>query len=135
MIVLLAGAGGRRGTEIDDPVRVPAARAPAGLVALFSTPACPDGWQPAVVAAGRMMVGTMDPMAVGRPVGTALVDAEDRPHAHSIDTVLALPTRSISAADGSNDSGAAAGTSGLTGAAMAASSGLPFVQLTACVRP
>lgn len=136
-IALLAAAddGGRgRGAAV---ARAPAAAAPvpAGMVAMFTTPACPDGWQPAAIAAGRMLVGTDDRMGVGHQLGAALGDAEERPHGHEVDTTVALPAKTISAADGGNNSGGAAGPNGLRGSAMPSASGLPFVQLTACVRP
>jgi hypothetical protein len=107
---------------------------PPGMVSFFTSPSCPPGWSAADVAAGRLVIAVNDPLAVGRTVGTPLGPAEDRTHAHAITAAVSLPAKSISAADGNNDSGGASGTRTFSGSAGAAPSGLPFVQLTACVR-
>jgi hypothetical protein len=107
---------------------------PPGMVSFFTTTACPPGWKAADLAAGRLVVGTADPTAIGRVIGTPLGDAEDRVHGHTIAGTIDLPAKSISAADGGNNSGGASGTRTLAGAAVQGKSGLPFVQLTACVR-
>ena len=108
---------------------------PLGTVAFFGAgTACPTGWLPADMVAGRMVVGATEGAAVGRTVGTPLGDREDRTHTHDLAGTLMVPSRSIAAADGSNRQGAAAGAQRVTGSAAAASSGLPFVQLRACVR-
>jgi hypothetical protein len=108
--------------------------APPGMVSFFTSTSCPAGWTAADLAAGRIAVAVNDPLAVGRTVGTPLGPAEDRTHTHAITASLSLPAKSISAADGNNDSGGSSGIRTFSGAAGAASSGLPFVQLTACVR-
>lgn len=107
---------------------------PPGMVAFFTTPACPSAWKPADLAAGRLVIAVTDPIAVGRTVGTPLAAAEDRVHGHAIAAAIGLPAKSISAADGNNQSGGASGSRTLAGAAGPAPSGLPFVQLAACVR-
>ena len=110
--------------------------APAGMVAFFIGDACPSGWQPDAVGAGRLMIATDDVTVVGRTVGTPLAPEEDRTHGHAIDvTTVDLPYQSISAADGGNAQGAASGARPLAGEVAAAPSGLPFVQLTTCVKP
>ncbi|HTJ46018.1 MAG TPA: hypothetical protein VL463_28130 [Kofleriaceae bacterium] len=125
VVGLLAGAG---------PVEVANDGVPPGMVSFFATPACPAGWVPAEVASGRLVIAVNDPIAVGHTVGDALAPAEDRTHAHAIGGAISLPGKSISAADGNNDSGGASGSRTIAGTAGAAPSGLPFVQLTACVR-
>ena len=108
--------------------------APPGMVSFFTSTSCPAGWTNADVAAGRIAIAVNDPLAVGRTVGTPLGPAENRTHAHAIAANVSLPAKSISAADGNNDSGGASGARALAGTAGAAPSGLPFAQLTACVR-
>ncbi len=107
---------------------------PRGAVAFFAGDACPIGWAPADTAAGRLVVGVTDGTAVGRTVGAPLRDREDRTHTHALSATVSVPARSIAGADGPNRQGAAAGDQRVTGAAGAATSGLPFVQLRACER-
>src|SRR5262249_28222305 len=109
--------------------------APSGMVAFFTGATCPLGWKASPVAAGRIVIATMDPTAVGRTVGTPLADHEDRTHGHAVAATFALPAKSISAADGNNDSGGSSGDRTISGGAAMATSGLPFAQLTACERP
>jgi len=110
--------------------------APRGMVTFFDGGGCPGGWQPDSLGAGRILVGATDVNVIGRTVGTPLAPEEDRAHGHGLAaTTIELPYKSISAADGSNGSGAAAGAAAITGTVAPATSGLPFVQLTACVRP
>jgi hypothetical protein len=116
-------------------VGMPDDAVPRGMVAYFTGAACPSGWNPADVATGRIEVAVTDPLAVGRTVGTPLGPAEDRVHHHPIAATMSLPAKSISAADGNNNQGAASGDRTVGGTAGDAPSGLPFVQLTACVRP
>lgn len=118
------------------PVATPADDVPRGMVAFVDGGACPAGWAPATIAAGRLLVGTDVAGAVGHVVGTPLAALEDRGHGHPMTGAnLALPYKSISAADGSNQNGASAGAQPLTGTVASAASGLPFAQLTACVSP
>ncbi len=108
---------------------------PSGTVAFFGGSAsCPFGWAPADMVTGRAVVAVNDGTSVGRTVGTALRDREDRTHAHTLTGTVSLPSRSIAGADGPNNQGAAAGDHRVTGTATAATSGLPFVQLRACVK-
>ena len=109
---------------------------PRGMVAFTTGAGCPSGWAPAAVAAGRLLVGTDQLDVVGRTVGEPLAAEEDRVHGHGAGAAtLALPYKSISAADGGNQQGAGAGAQPLTATVDGATSGLPFVQLTACVAP
>ena len=108
---------------------------PRGAVAFFGAGAmCPFGWLPADAVTGRMVVGVNDGTAVGRSVGTPLRDREDRTHTHALTGTISVPSRSIAGADGLNNQGAGAGDHRVTGTANAATSGLPFVQLRACVK-
>src|SRR5579862_1047831 len=130
LIALVAGAV-HADVVLDD---ASADDVPPGMVSFFTRTACPTGWKVAEPAAGRLVIASSDPTAIGRVVGTALGDSEDRAHGHTITATIDLPAKSISAADGGNNSGGASGTRTLGGAAAPATSGLPFVQLTACVR-
>ncbi len=109
---------------------------PPGTVAFFGgQTACPAGWGPAHETEGRLVVGVVDPVAAGRVVGDPLGDREDRTHTHpTLPGMVFLPARNIAGADGSNTQGARAGMYMTTGQAGPAPSGLPFVQVRACVR-
>jgi hypothetical protein len=108
---------------------------PAGVVAFFGAgAACPMGWAPADAVTGRAVVAVTDGSSVGRSVGAALRDREDRTHTHTLTGSISVPAGSIAGADGANNQGGAAGSHTVTGTAGAAPSGLPFVQLRACVK-
>ncbi len=108
---------------------------PAGVVAFFGNgSACPMGWIPADSVAGRVVVAVTDGSTVGRTVGAPLRDREDRTHTHAITASISVPARSIAGADGTNNQGGGAGDHNVTGTASAGASGLPFVQLRACVK-
>ena len=110
---------------------------PSGAVMFFlrQDGSCPPGYRPAQEASGRLVVGVNGGDAVGKLVGTPLSNQEDRTHVHSFATAVELPYKSISAANGTNDQGAAAKKYGDSGISAPAPSGLPFIQLTACVKP
>lgn len=105
-----------------------------GTVAFFDsdTGACPAGWAPSQLVMGRLVVGVVDEASVGHVVGKPLADQEDRAHSHAFTTSVDLPYKSVSAADGPNEQGAAAQTYEVTGSTEPSPSGLPFIQLLAC---
>jgi hypothetical protein len=109
---------------------------PSGTVAFFASGSgCPDGWAAASNVAGRVIVAASDGNAVGRRVGDALGDQEDRFHDHSFEATANIPTRNLVALDGPNNQAAQAGTLGFKGNTAVSSSELPFVQLTVCRKP
>jgi len=122
-----AGAAGEAG--------VPAV--PAGMVAFFApaTTACPDGWSAADFAQGRALVGVTAQADVGLEVGTPLGDREQRTHAHNFTGAAVLAVKSISAADGGNNSGAAARSYAVSGTSEPSAGALPFAQLFLCEKP
>jgi hypothetical protein len=95
---------------------------------------CPQGFRPATEASGRLLVGVASGDAVGKQVGVPLANQEDRTHVHSYKAAVDLPYKSVSAADGGNKQGAAAGKYQDSGMSEPATSGLPFIQLVACVK-
>ena len=108
---------------------------PSGTIAFFGTgTACPNGWADATQVAGRAIVGATEPSAVGVTVGSPLGDREDRTHTHAFTGTLTLAPQGIAGANGGNNSGAAAGAYPIAGTSEPATSGLPFVQLRACVK-
>ena len=107
---------------------------PAGMVAHISGGACPTGWIPASNVEGRIVIAVADGKDVGVQVGMPLGDREDRNHSHSYSGELQLPAKAISAADGPNLEGARAQTYTISGTTNAGPSGLPFVQVTTCVK-
>src|SRR4051812_18361740 len=100
--LLLTGAAGS-----SEPARPPPAGAvPRGMVAFVDGAACPPGWQVSTLAAGRLLIGTDRADTVGHAVGDPLAAEEDRAHLHAVGVAtIALPAKSIAAADGSNDQG------------------------------
>ena len=107
---------------------------PSGMVAYISGGACPVGWTAASNVEGRIIVAVSDGKDVGVQVGMPLGDQEDRQHAHPYKGDLALPSKSIAAADGANFEGAQAQSYSISGTTNAGPSGLPFVQVTTCVK-
>lgn len=110
--------------------------APTGMVAFFDRTdgLCPEGWRVATEAAGRIPVGVNAGDFVGKLVGTALTNQEDRTHFHAYTASVELPYKSITAANGGNGQGAASQEYKVNGNSQAVTSGLPFVQLTTCVK-
>ncbi len=107
---------------------------PSGTVAFFSgtAGACPQGWRVADETTGRLIVAGGD--SVGKLVGVPLANEEDRTHAHSFSASVNLPYKALSALDGNNNQGAAAQTYTDSGMSKPATTGLPFIQLVACVK-
>ena len=106
---------------------------PAGMVAFFAAAkGCPDGWSAADEAAGRFVVGANAPSGVGRSIGTALADQEDRKHSHGFAANTTVPTRNVAALDGGNNQAAQPAALTTLGTTSAGRSGLPFVQLVVC---
>lgn len=124
--VLRAGRA-RGGPQADDGV-------PSGTVAFFSTGVCPSGWTPAIDVQGRLVVGAPGDGTVGVKVGDPLGDQEDRAHQHAYTGSVQPAFKSVSAADGSNQSGAQAQDYTVTGSTETQVSGLPFVQVQACAK-
>jgi hypothetical protein len=109
---------------------------PGGTIAFFASGSgCPDGWQPASSASGRLLVAANDGNVVGQRVGEPLGDQEDRTHSHTYVAKAMIPTRNIVAVNGGNNQAAQPGTLEVEGAAASSSSELPFVQLTVCRKP
>ena len=110
--------------------------APTGMVAFFDRTdgLCPDGWRVATEAAGRIPVGVNAGVFAGKLVGSALSNQEDRTHLHSYTATVELPYKSITAANGGNNQGAESKEYSVTATTAEATTGLPFVQLTTCVK-
>ena len=109
--------------------------APTGTVAFFmmaENNICPSGWVPAASATGRLVVGVNNGDLNGVQVGKPLADQEDRAHAHAFASTVTWPFKSVSAADGGNQQGAAAMAYSVSGMTAPGPTGLPFVQLLAC---
>ena len=109
---------------------------PTGAVAFFAPEVrtCPAGWRAASETSGRLIVGVTHGDFVGKLVGQPLASQEDRTHTHAVAATVELPYKSISAADGGNRQGAKAQKYQDSGVSEASASGLPFVQLVACVK-
>ena len=114
-----------------------AADAPSGTMAFFVGDAqvCPPGWRTATETQGRLVVAVTTGDTVGKQVGEALKSEEDRTHVHPFATKVELSYKALAAANGGNHQGAAAGAYTDSGTSEPATSGLPFIQLLACVKP
>jgi hypothetical protein len=104
------------------------------MVAYISGGACPVGWIPASNVEGRIIIAVSDGKDVGVQVGIPLGDQEDRQHAHGYKGEMVLPSKSIAATNGANLEGAKAQSYSISGTTNAGPSGLPFVQVTTCVK-
>jgi hypothetical protein len=105
-----------------------------GFLGLF-TGACPTGWSELPAAQGRLLLLVNNTFQAGAAIGFALSDGEDRAHSHAVSGAFDLPSREVSALGGSNTAAAHSGKQPLLpflNETSAATSGLPFVQLTAC---
>lgn len=109
---------------------------PSGTMAFFvDGQLCPPGWRPATEAQGRLVVAVSTGDTVGKQVGAELQNQEDRTHAHPFTATAELPYKPLASLNGSNRQGAAAGKYTSSGVSEPAPSGLPFIQLLACVKP
>jgi hypothetical protein len=124
---LVASRSASGGPAEDDGV-------PSGMVAHVTGGVCPVGWAPAANVEGRLVVAVAEGKDVGVQVGEPLGDRDDRTHEHAYAGSLALPAKAISAADGPNQTGAASLEYAIAGTTSPGVSGLPFVQVLACVK-
>ena len=126
-----AAAGGDPGHEQGD------SDVPSGTMAFFvgDGQLCPPGWRPATETRGRLVVAVTTGDTVGKQVGTELQNEEDRTHAHPFTATVELPYKPLASLNGTNRQGAAAGKYTTSGVSEPAPSGLPFIQLLACVKP
>ena len=111
--------------------------APSGTMAFFvgDDQVCPPGWRTATETRGRLVVAVTTADTVGKQVGEALKSEEDRTHVHPFATAVELTYKPLAAANGSNHQGAAAAPYTDSGTSEPAASGMPFIQLLACVKP
>ena len=107
---------------------------PVGAVAFFAGGACPSGWTVAENTRGRLVVGVTKGEHAGIEVGEPLGDQEDRKHHHAYSGEVVLPDKVLAAADGGNQSGAKAQSYVVAGTTHDEVSGLPFLQVQACVK-
>ncbi len=110
----------------------PTGGVPRHVLAFFDAATCPTGWAPLHAAEGRLLVGTTSAAYTGVTVGRALADQEDRTHTHQFSGTVAPTVKSVSGADGSNNSAASSAPSAWSAPGVAQPSGLPFVQLLVC---
>ncbi|HEY0232143.1 MAG TPA: hypothetical protein VGC55_12895 [Dokdonella sp.] len=117
---------------------VPAAAAdgtPAGMVTFFNATRCPDGWTAVAAGQGRLLMVTTDAKLVGKAVGTALADHEDREHSHAYSFEVKLDSKHVSALDWAGNHGAARSKSyTVSGQSSGSTSNLPFDQLPLCTK-
>ncbi|GJL58782.1 MAG: hypothetical protein NPIRA03_16390 [Nitrospirales bacterium] len=106
---------------------------PSGMVAFFTTPSCPTGWNVATNVQGRAVVAVQNSSDLGVMVGTPLQDKTAPGHVHIYTTDITLPTKHAAlATGGSDDSYAKSGKYTISGDLEEATSNLPFIQLVVC---
>ncbi len=110
---------------------------PTGMVAFFPQNACPDGWEPATYAQGRLLLGVTDltTYTLGKQVGTALTDLIAPSHDHSFAATLTLSEHKLKYGDcgGSTKGGAKKGDYTVNGPTLSGGdTGLPLFQMLAC---
>lgn len=110
---------------------------PSGTVAFFigDDQSCPPGWRAATELRGRLAVAVASADTVGKQVGKELTSEEDRTHVHPFTAAVELPYKPLASLNGTNRQGAAAAKYTSSGTSEPVASGLPFVQLLACVKP
>jgi hypothetical protein len=105
---------------------------PADAFAWFNSAECPPGWEADPDAVGRTAV-IGDVGTVGQVDGTPLSPGEDRTHTHSVAGSISTSSVSFVGIAGCCNSGlSAAGVWDVSGSALAASTGIPYVQLRGC---
>ncbi len=110
---------------------------PAGMVAFFPQSQCPDGWEPATYAQGRLLLGVTDLTSydLAKTTGTALTNLEAPAHQHPFAVTLDLAEKHLSGGDCGGDTGNAVhkGSYTVNGPTQSGgSSDLPLFQILAC---
>jgi hypothetical protein len=107
---------------------------PQGMVAFFMTDTggCPEGWRAPDLARGRTFVGTDSTANLGVTVNDPMHDRQSPQHRHALVLKYHLKSKNISAEDGREHQGAAAGTQSFDAETSFAESGWGFIQLVAC---
>jgi hypothetical protein len=113
---------------------------PAGMVAFFPQSECPNGWEPATYAHGRLLLGVTDltTHTLGKQVGTALADLTPPAHKHGFTVTFKLAETNLDGGDcGGGDDGAAkydGDGNGYTTTGNSANGGTnpPLFQILAC---
>jgi hypothetical protein len=139
-LVALLGAGlviglGVVGARRASGETTPNDGAPKGMLVFVAGGECPAGWVRVFDVEGRIVVGAIYPEDVGIQVGLPLGDREERAHEHAYSGEITLPAKNLVAANGGNQSGAAAGVYPIEGTTSKSTSALPFVQVQGCVKP
>ena len=110
---------------------------PTGMVAFFPQSECPDGWEPATYAQGRLLLGTTDltTYTLGKQVGTALANLTAPSHDHAFAVTLSLGEDELKYGDcgGDTTGGAKKGDYTVNGPTLSGgNTGLPLYQILAC---
>ena len=105
-----------------------------GLLVYLEAATCPAGWNPALDATGRYIVGRMTGAAGATFGGAPLAPGELRTHTHVVTgAITAAPHAIGTAGSAGNQLWAAAGAQPFTSTTSATEASLPYVQLLACV--
>ncbi|MGE3976439.1 MAG: hypothetical protein AB7F94_02525 [Nitrospira sp.] len=110
---------------------------PAGMVGFFPQSQCPDGWEPAPYAQGRLPLGVIDltKYDLAKTTGTALTNLKAPAHQHPFVVTLDLAEQHLSGGDCGGDTGNAVHKGSYTVNGPTQSSGssdLPLFQILAC---
>ena len=114
---------------------------PLGTFAFFNLPNCPPGWAPAVgkndaSLNGYFVVPFVNASGVaGTTVNPPLGNGEDRTHTHSFASSIKLPeVKYVGIVGCCNNDTSNDGTMSFSGTTGASDSGMPYVQLLACMK-
>ncbi|MDI1442886.1 hypothetical protein [Polyangium sp. 6x1] len=142
LVVSLAGcldtSGSGSGVPIatdpgPDPQSLRGDALPTGAVSFFKKLACPEGWKPYDLAAGRTIVAASETLPSGETVGSPLASQEERKHSHALAASVEIPAVSYVGAPGGGNSGVGqAGVVSFATTSEPAPDEIPYVQLLAC---
>eukprot|EP00042_Codosiga_hollandica_P033405 m.222650 g.222650 ORF g.222650 m.222650 type:complete len:365 (-) comp54178_c0_seq8:112-1206(-) len=109
---------------------------PAGIVGYFTsnTTACPSGWNEYLASNGRFIIPGYDQSQAIASKSLPLGNLEDRTHTHTFTSQINTGSVSYVGVDGCcNDYPSSDGTYPVSGQALSASTGLPYIQLLTCI--
>lgn len=134
---LALGCAGATPTEVPLDLATPPPKQgdamPPGAIAYFRAPDCPSGWSRYALANGRVVVPISGSGDIGQARGAPLKSGESRAHGHPVKGSITLRAVSyVGIAGEANHGVAVAGTAAVSGTAMDAEGGLPYVQLRLC---
>jgi hypothetical protein len=110
---------------------------PQGTISFFNLKQCPDGWEPLLMADGRLVVPLVEGATNGASTGQPLKSGQDPVHSHGLDYSFSL-NRIEKKAPKNKDSPwptpVQVGKADAHGDSSPKTTGLPYVQLLFCTK-